>query len=373
MNVSNVNEVSEDFTVVDIFLFLKKYIYFIFISIALGVSAGIIFYSMYPAYKGSILMPNVTDPMLIKRLQFIMPRMAGSLDDANPMKGRLTSEKFWTENFIANYVVKKQDLKDLKDLQDVKKDEASSPTLTLTLRERSQEALDRNMDYFVNFVKDKFALYYLEDLTTGIKFQSSIFLANYEKIAFELNDEKKYTLKKIASLESIGQQFKGANIAQSSQLFDLKDGGSKFLPVNVQLIALKKELSDIDLQLERHQDAYDENQVRFKLQVFMADNLHTCGNGLKCLDYFLEFARKEAISAPPTQGTALGFKRFISQLEGARSQNSNGFSQLVQMSVEKTNSLLFLLGGFAAGLFFGMLGAVFYEALKNRSAAQIQA
>ena len=371
MNASILKEDAEDFTLLDVFQFFERNLKLILVAGALGLGIGLVVYSMYPAYKGSILLPNISDPMYIKRLQFIMPRMAGSLDDADPMKGRLSSEKFWTENFVANYVIKKQDLKELKDLQDSKKDDTSAPTLTLILKERSEQALIRNMDYFLSFVKDKNALYYLEDLSTSIKYQSSIFLSSYEKIVFELNTEKKYTLKKIASLESIGQQFKGGPIAQSSQLFDLKDGGSKFLPVNVQLIALKKELSDIDLQLERHQDTYDETQVRVKLQVFMAENLSTCGSGLKCIESFLAHARKEALSAPKTQGAVLGFNRLISQLEGARSQNANGFSQLIAMNVEKTSSMLFLLGGLIAGLFFGVLVAFVYDALKNRSARQV--
>jgi hypothetical protein len=371
MNASSLKEDAEDFTLLDVFQFFERSLKLILVAGALGLGIGLVVYSMYPAYKGSILLPNISDPMYIKRLQFIMPRMAASLDDSDPMKGKLTSEKFWTENFFANYVIKKQDFKDLKDLQDSKKDETSSPTLTLSLKERSLPELRRNMDYFVNYVKDKSTVYYLEDLSTGIKYQSAIFIANYEKTILELGNEKKYTLKKIASLESIGQQFKGGSIAQSSQLFDLKDGGSKFLPVNVQLIALKKELSDIDLQLERNQDAFDENQVRVKLQSVIADNLKSCGDGLKCIENILEGARKEELSASKTPGTVLGFKRFISQLEGARSQNANGFSQLIAMNVEKTSSMLFLLGGLIAGLFFGVLVAFVIDALKNRNASQV--
>jgi len=373
MNTSSLNEDAEDFTMVDVILFLKRNIKFFVVGSAVGLVLGVIAYTMFPAYKGSILLPNISDPMYIKRLQFIMPRMAASLDDADPMKSRLSSEKFWTDNFFANYVIKKQDFKDLKDLQDAKKDETSSPTLTLSLKERSIEDLNRNMSYFVNFVKDKSTIYYLEDLSTGIKYQSAIFIANYEKTVLELNNEKKYTLKKIASLESIGQQFKGATFTQSSQLFDLKDGGSKFLPVNVQLIALKKELSDIDLQLERNQDGFDENQVRVKLQAVIAEQLKLCGNGLKCIDDILDSARKEELSAPKTPGTILGFKRFISQLEGARSQNANGYAQLISMNVDKTTPPLFLLGGLMVGLFFGILYAFFYEALKKRSMSQVLA
>ena len=103
----------------------------------------------------------------------------------------------------------------------------------------------------------------------------------------------------------------------------------------------------------------------------MAENLSTCGSGLKCIDYFLAHARKEALTAPKTQGTVMGFNRFISQLESARSQNVNGFSQLIAMNVEKTSSMLFLLGGLIAGLFFGVLVAFVYGALKNRSESQV--
>ena len=371
MNASILKEDAEDFSLLDVFLFFGRSLRLLLVTSALGLGVGLVAYLMYPAYKGSILLPNISDPMYIKRLQFIMPRMAASLDDSDAMKEKLMREKFWTENFFANYVIKKQDFKDLKDLQDSKKDETSSPTLTLSLKERSLDDLHRNMDYFVNYVKDKSTIYYLEDLSTGIKYQSAIFIANYEKTILELSNEKKYTLKKIASLESIGQQFKGASFAQSSQLFDLKDGGSKFLPVNVQLIALKKELSDIDLQLERNQDAFDENQVRVKLQSVIAENLKSCGNGLKCIENILEGARKEELSASKTPGTIIGFKRFISQLESARSQNANGFSQLIAMNVEKTSSSLFLLGGLIAGLLFGVLGALVYEAIKNRSATPV--
>lgn len=371
MNASSLKEDSEDFTLLDVFQFFERNLKLILVAGALGVGIGLVTYAIYPTYKGSILLPNISDPIYIKRLQFIMPRMASSLDDSDPMKGKFISEKFWTDNFFANYVIKKQDFKDLKDLQDAKKDESSSPTLTLSLKERSTEDLNRNMSYFVNFVRDKSTIYYLEDLSTAIKYQSAIFIANYEKTVLELNNEKKYTLKKIASLESIGQQFKGSNFTQSSQLFDLKDGGSKFLPVNVQLIALKKELSDIDLQLERNQDAFDENQVRVKLQSVIADNLKSCGDGFKCIENILEGARNEEMSASKTPGTVIGFKRFISQLEGARSQNANGFTQLIAMNVEKTGSMLFILGGLVAGLFFGVLGATAYEALKNRSATEV--
>jgi hypothetical protein len=281
------------------------------------------------------------------------------------MKARLISEKFWLENFVANYVIKKQDLKELKEMQDVKKDEASVPTLTLTLRERSLEDLNRNMDYFINFIKEKSALYFLEDLMTSIKYQSAVFLANYEKTVLELEDDRKYTLKKITNLELIGQQVKGASGAQYTQLFDLKDGGSKFLPLNVQLIALRKELSDIDIKLERNQDAYDENEVRVKLHSVMADKLQSCGGGMQCLELFLDMASKQSASLPQSPGSTMGYKRFKSQLEAARSQNSNGYAQLIAMTVERTSIALFLLGGAVAGLFFGLLGAFSVQIFKS--------
>ncbi|NBQ40653.1 MAG: hypothetical protein EBU34_12965, partial [Alphaproteobacteria bacterium] len=185
MNASRLKEDEEEFSLMDIILFLGRNLRLIALASVLGLGLGFMGYTLYPAYKGSILMPNITDPMLIKRLQFILPRMAGDVDAAEPMKARLSSEKFWTENFIANYVIKKQDLKDLKDLQDTKKDEASSPTLTLILKEQSEAALKRNMEFFVNFVKDKYALYFLEELTTSMKYQSSTFLSNYEKVVLE--------------------------------------------------------------------------------------------------------------------------------------------------------------------------------------------
>ena len=163
MNADSSKVDSEEFTLMDVFLFLKNYSKLLLAGVALGLVIGGVVYTNYPAYKGSILMPNISDPMHIKRLQFIMPRMAASLNDADPMKAKLINEKFWIENFVANYIVKKQDLKELKDMQDLKKDDASVPTLTLSLREQSLEDLNRNMDYFVNFVKEKSALYFLED------------------------------------------------------------------------------------------------------------------------------------------------------------------------------------------------------------------
>ncbi len=372
MNADSSKVDSEEFTLMDVFLFLKNYSKLLLAGVALGLVIGGVVYTNYPAYKGSILMPNISDPMHIKRLQFIMPRMAASLNDADPMKAKLINEKFWIENFVANYIVKKQDLKELKDMQDLKKDDASVPTLTLSLREQSLEDLNRNMDYFVNFVKEKSALYFLEDLMTSIQYQSAVFLANYDKTILELEDEKKYTLKKIHNLESIGQQFKGTNNAQYTQLFDLKDGGSKFLPLSVQLIALRKELSDIDIKLERNQDAFDENEVRVKLHSVMANKLKSCGGGMQCLELFLDIANKESVTLAQSPGSVMGYKRFKSQLEAARSQNSNGYAQLIAMTVEKTSAVLFLLSGAIAGLFLGLFGAFSYEVYKNLSAASAQ-
>jgi hypothetical protein len=370
MNADSSQVDSEEFKLMDVFSFLKNHSKLLFASGLIGLVIGAIVYTNYPAYKGSVLMPNISDPMLIKKLQFIMPRMAATLNDTDPMKAKLTSEKFWLENFIPNYVIKKQDLKELKEMQDVKKDEASVPTLTLTLRERSPEDLNRNMDYFINFIKEKSALYFLEDLMTSIQYQSAVFLANYDKVVLELEDEKKYTLKKINNLESIGQQFKGANSAQYTQLFDLKDGGSKFLPLNVQLIALRKELSDIDIKLERNQDAFDENAVRVKLHSVMADQLKSCGSGMKCLELFLDIANKESVSLPQTPGSVMGYKRFKIQLEAALSQNTNGYAQLIAMTVEKTSIALFLLVGAIAGLILGFLGALSVQIYKTVGAVE---
>ena len=370
MNADSSQVDSEEFKLMDVFSFLKKNTKLLFASGLIGLVIGAIAYTNYPVYKGSVLMPNISDPMLIKKLQFIMPRMAATLNDTDPMKAKLTSEKFWLENFIPNYIIKKQDLKELKEMQDVKKDEASVPTLTLTLRERSQEDLNRNMDYFINFIKEKSALYFLEDLMTSIQYQSAVFLANYDKVVLELEDEKKYTLKKINNLEAIGQQVKGANSAQYTQLFDLKDGGSKFLPLNVQLIALRKELSDIDIKLERNQDAFNENEVRVKLHSVMADKLKSCGSGMKCLELFLDIANKESVSLHQTPGSVMGYKRFKSQLEAARSQNSNGYAQLIAMTVEKTSIALFLLVGAIAGLILGFLGALSVQIYKTAGAAE---
>lgn len=138
------------------------------------------------------------------------------------------------------------------------------------------------------------------------------------------------------------------------------------MPINVQLIALKKELSDIDLQLERNQETYDENQVRLKLQSVISENLKSCTDGSKCLDLILEISRQESVSAIKTPGTILGFKRFISQLEGARSQTSNGYTQLIAMYVEKTGCILFLVSGMLVGFLSGILGAILFKTYQRR-------
>jgi hypothetical protein len=65
----------------------------------------------------------------------------------------------------------------------------------------------------------------------------------------------------------------------------------------------------------------------------------------------------------------MGYKRFKSQLEAARSQNSNGYAQLIAMTVEKTSIALFLLVGFIAGSILGLLGALSAQIYKKVSAA----
>ena len=370
MNPPSVDDNSSELSFSDFYHFIKRHLLLISIYSMAGIVMGLLVYKAYPAYKASVLMPNTSDALLIKKLQFVLPRMADSLEDSNPMKLRLRSEKFWTENFVANYTIKKQDVKDLKDLQDAKKDEASAPTLTLTLREKSNEELNANMEIFISYVKDKAALYFIEDLATTMKFQSSVFFATFEKNVSELNYEKRFTLKKIANLELIGQQVKGATAPQSSQLFDLKDGGSKFLPVSVQLIALKKELSDIDLQLERLQDSFDENNVRIVVQAAIVENLKSCSDGLRCLEALLEYVRAEEQSTKyKSLGAQIGFKRIKGQLELAASQNANGFAVLTGVSVERTGFFLFLIAGLFGGALIGAFAALIRESLNSRKVA----
>lgn len=370
MNPPSVDDNSSELSFSDFYHFIKRHLLLISIYSMAGIVMGLLVYKAYPAYKASVLMPNTSDALLIKKLQFVLPRMADSLEDSNPMKLRLRSEKFWTENFVANYTIKKQDVKDLKDLQDAKKDEASAPTLTLTLREKSNEELNANMEIFISYVKDKAALYFIEDLATTMKFQSSVFFATFEKNVSELNYEKRFTLKKIANLELIGQQVKGTTAPQSSQLFDLKDGGSKFLPVSVQLIALKKELSDIDLQLERLQDSFDENNVRIVVQAAIVENLKSCSDGLRCLEALLEYVRAEEQSTKyKSLGAQIGFKRIKGQLELAASQNANGFAVLTGVSVERTGFFMFLIAGLFGGALIGAFAALIRESLNSRKVA----
>lgn len=370
MNPPSVDDNSSELSFSDFYHFIKRHLLLISIYSMAGIVMGLLVYKAYPAYKASVLMPNTSDALLIKKLQFVLPRMADSMEDSNPMKPRFRSEKFWTENFVANYIIKKQDFKDLKDLQDAKKDETSAPTLTLTLREKSNEELNANMEIFINYVKDKTAIYFIEELATSMKFQSSVFFANFEKNVSELNYEKRFTLKKIANLELIGQQVKGTTAPQSSQLFDLKDGGSKFLPVSVQLIALKKELSDIDLQLERLQDSFDENNVRIVVQAAIVENLKSCSDGLRCLEALLEYVRAEEQSTKyKSLGAQIGFKRIKGQLELAASQNANGFAVLTGVSVERTGFFMFLIAGLFGGALIGAFAALIRESLNSRKDA----
>ena len=66
MNTDSSQLDSEEFTLRDIFLFLKNNSKLLFAGALLGLFAGAMLYNIYPAYKGSVLMPNISDPMLIK-------------------------------------------------------------------------------------------------------------------------------------------------------------------------------------------------------------------------------------------------------------------------------------------------------------------
>lgn len=90
-----------------------------------------------------------------------------------------------------------------------------------------------------------------KDLLQSYNYQVENEASEFERKKLEIKSEIEYLSKKAQSLEKLKNRLPQTQSVVSSQVLDPKDSGSKYLPINTQLIAVYAEILMKQEQLEK--------------------------------------------------------------------------------------------------------------------------
>ncbi|QWD96899.1 hypothetical protein [Polynucleobacter sp. MG-6-Vaara-E2] len=164
----------------------------------------------------------------------------------------LSSEKWWLKNLTANYAFSKADTKDLltisKDL-----DLASTTILSLSISVSGSSAGQsiENLKGAIKFFRTGGAFLEVRGLLNDYKNLTIVETAELQK-QISLNElELGYVEKRLKQYEELKKRYPSSSDVGTKFMIDGKDGNSKFLPIDAQIIACNTDVNRIKEVLER--------------------------------------------------------------------------------------------------------------------------
>jgi len=192
-------------------------------------------------------------------LQKSLPNLAAQIlaDSMAPngqesLYGALSNEKWWLKNLTANYAFSKADTKDLlsisKDL-----DLASTIILSLTISASgsSAEQSVENLKWAAKFFRTGSAFLELRSLINDYKNLTTIETSELQKQITYNELELSFLEKRLKQYEDLKKRYPSSSDFGAQFLMDGKDGNSKFLPIDAQIIACNSDVNRVKEILER--------------------------------------------------------------------------------------------------------------------------
>jgi hypothetical protein len=234
----------------------------ILFSICAGAFLGFAVWFFFGAYTAEYVLLNTNntfDIVSYKSLQKSLPSLASQYlekeNDSGPYKTLLTEmqdEVWWQKNVIPTYAISKNDARELAGIS--KEYESASTTiinLTISTTAATKEEASLKAIRVSNFLRNSGAYLQVKNLINNYELLTSSSVADINQKISAAKLEINYQKDRLKSLENLHRRFPDASKI-TGQVIDPKDSGAKYLPIVTQIIAVNKDIQQLEESLLRY-------------------------------------------------------------------------------------------------------------------------
>lgn len=349
----------EEISVSDILLFLKGHIKYIVYATLIGATFGLISFFQMGCFTATAVLMNdgSIDFVLLKRLQSELPRIAEFSNETKKevYLTQISNDEWWKKNFKPTYAITKIDVKDF----DLNSKDNRIVSFTLNTNDNSEDGAREKLTSIVNFFKHNSSLVIIKDLFQRYKIdvetKASELAKNEQSALVEIN----YMKAKAKNLEELKGRFQQNSSVISSQFLDPKESGSKYLPINTQLIALYADMAAQNEAIERIKDEKSILAFKNKIHEKFEASLNDGTNGFVFLNNVREEVKLEikniSGNSQEDMRKSMALKGIESEIASIQSRFKSGLSERTPIQINKKSFAKNLGIGSVIGLILGLI------------------
>jgi len=233
------------------------------IASVIGALVGFGYWSLFSPYTGEYVLINsgYVDILSWKSLQKTLPNLALQISEKSKLDKieedffkSVSTDLWWPKNVIANYALSKADTKDLAGLS---KDLDAAPTTIVSLTINiSGKTKDDAIDHALRtaqFMRTGSSYLQIRSLINSYEINALTGASDLNAKITNAKIELGYQLERLKQIELLNKRFPGSSNAINGQIFDPKDSGAKYLPLQTQIIASNSEINNSKENLSRLQ------------------------------------------------------------------------------------------------------------------------
>jgi len=233
------------------------------IASVIGALVGFGYWSLFSPYTGEYVLINsgYVDILSWKSLQKTLPNLALQISEKSKLDKieedffkSVSTDLWWPKNVIANYALSKADTKDLAGLS---KDLDAAPTTIVSLSINSSgKTKDEAIDHALRtaqFMRTGSSYLQIRSLINSYEINALTGASDLNAKITNAKIELGYQLERLKQIELLNKRFPGSSNAINGQIFDHKDSGAKYLPLQTQIIASNSEINNSKENLSRLQ------------------------------------------------------------------------------------------------------------------------
>ena len=349
----------QDISYIEILAFfntnMKKFV----TCIATGIILGVATFFQMANFSASAIVTNdgSLDFVLLKRLQIELPRIAQH-SELEYMR-ELSNDEWWQKNFKPNFAITKADV---KEVQELNSKENRILSFSITTEENSEKAVVEKIENIIDFFKRSSTLIMARDLFQRYKLdvetKNSELDKNEQGGIIEIN----YMKNKAKNLEEIKNKFQQNTTTINSQVLDPKESGSKYLPINTQLIAIYSDIAAQNEIIERIKDERSFLVLKNKLTDEFFNSSDKNHDGFAILSNIRKRINTEMkITSTDNQEAlrqSMALKKIDTEIANIQSKFQTGLGEQTPIKVKRNSLLKHISLGAAFGLIIGFIYAL---------------
>lgn len=296
----------------------------------------------------------------------------GSGENAQLLRA-MAQPAWWRTQVTPNFLLTKGDVRDLPSVSKEILEAGATSIQRLTIRTEGANQADarRNVVFVENFIREGALFLALKALVNRYDLEVAVEPATLRQQVSTIERELIFLGQRAESLEALRKQFPQRSEALLAQVFDPKDSGAKFLPLETQIIAVKTDINAAREQLDRTRLRLAELDLYRKFIDQATPLLATTANGFELAEALKVLEQSLRKNLDPTDGAGLlAIDTIARDLESTTVGAGSMFMDNPLILTSRPKLSMPLVLGLIGGLFAGVLWVFVGDAWRRARAAR---